>query len=154
MHDPVRNAGTATRPLLDAWIDLERSAFVNTTSEHPQHPFKDALRGQQSDGWRASEPGPHTICVRFDKPTPVRRIHLEFREYRVARTQEFTLCAVAGGRKRQIVRQQWTFSPEGSVAEIEDYVVDLAAVTAIELNINPGRHDTQVFASLQSFAIA
>lgn len=154
MHDPVRKSSTAPQSLLDAWIDLERSASVDATSEHPQHPFQDALRGQQSNGWRASEPGPHTICVRFDNPTPIRRIHLEFREANVARTQEFTLFAVAGGRRRQIVRQQWTFSPDASTTEIEDYVVDLAAVTAIELNIDPSRQDKQALASLQSIAIA
>jgi hypothetical protein len=61
---------------------------------------------------------------------------------------------VAGGRRRQIVRQQWTFSPDASTIEIEDYVVDLAAVTAIELNIDPSRQDKQALASLQSIAIA
>jgi hypothetical protein len=154
MHDPVLNPTTAARSLLDTWIDLERSASVNTTSEDPLHPFHSAMRGQQTEGWQASEPGPHIIRVWFEKPMPIRRIHLEFRESTVARTQEFTLSAVACGRKRQIVRQQWTFSPEGSTIEIEDYDVHLAGVTAIELDIDPGRHDTQAIASLQSIAIA
>ncbi|HEX4038494.1 MAG TPA: hypothetical protein VHX37_10590 [Acidobacteriaceae bacterium] len=142
------------RSLLDTWLDLQRSASVDMTSEDPRHPFENALRGLPTEGWRASEPGPHTIRVRFDKPMPIRRIHLEFREFRMERTQEFTLSAVSGGRKRHIVRQQWTFSPEGSTAEVEDYVVNLATVTALVLQIDPGRHDLQAFASLQSIAIA
>lgn len=111
-------------------------------------------RAPQPEGWRASEPGPHTIRVRFDRPTPIRRIHLEFSEPRVERLQEFTLAVVAAGRRRHIVRQQWTFSPGGSTEEIEDYAVDLPAVTALELHINPDRYNDQAFASLQSLAIA
>lgn len=142
------------RPLLDAWVDLDRSASVGVTSGNPQHSFRDALQGQTIEGWRAPEPGPHTICVRFDKPMSIRRIRLEFREADSARTQEFTLSAVAGGHKRHIVRQQWTFSPDGSTGEVEDYVVNLSAVTALELCIDPGRHDKQAYASLHSIAIA
>lgn len=141
------------RSPLDAWLDLDRAASVDITSENPQHPSQDAL-DRQNTGWRASEPGPHTIRVCFDKPTSIHRIRLEFRETTAARTQEFTLSALAGGQKRHIVRQQWTFSPDGSTDEVEDYVVDLAAVTALELQIDPGRHDKQAYASLQSIAIA
>jgi len=142
------------RSILDTWLDLERSASVDLTSEDPRHPFENALRGPQTEGWRASEPGPHTIRVRFDKPTSIRRIRLEFREPSAERTQQFTLSATASGQKRHIVRQQWTFSPDGSTTEVEDYVVNLTSVTALELQIDPGRHDPDAFASLQSIAIA
>jgi hypothetical protein len=142
------------RPQLDTWLDLDRSASVGVTSQNPQHAFEDALQGRPIEGWRASEPGPHTIRVRFDKPTSIRRVRLEFQEAHAARTQEFTLSAIAGGQKRHIVRQQWTFSPDGSTSEVEDYEVNLSAVTALELRIDPGRHDKQAYASLQSIAIA
>lgn len=111
-------------------------------------------RGPQSEGWQATEPGPHTIRVRFDKPTSIRRIHLEFCEKQVERSQEFILSAVAAGRRLHIVRQQWTFSPDGSTHEVEDYTVNLPAVTTLELHINPDRHNDQAYASLESLAIA
>jgi F5/8 type C domain len=142
------------RSSLDTWLDLERTASVHMTSEDPNHPFDNALRGCETEGWRASEPGPHTIRVKFDKPTSIRRIHLEFREPHVERSQEFTLYAIVGGRRRHIVRQQWTFSPDGSTREVEDYTVNLPAVSALEVRINPDRHNHRAFASLQSLAIA
>ena len=55
------------------------------------------------------------------------------------RTQEFTLrwAPAAGGSTREIVRQQWNFSPTGATTEIEDHVVDLDGVSVLELGIQP-----------------
>jgi hypothetical protein len=38
---------------------------------------------------------------------------------------------------REIVRQQYVFSPRGSTREIEDYQVDLKDLAAVELCIKP-----------------
>lgn len=142
------------RPSLDAWLDLEHVAFLEISSEDPAHPFEDALRGDQTEGWKAADPGPQSIRLKFDEPRTIRRIRLEFRESNAERSQEFTLSACVGGQKRHIVRQQWTFSPGGSTSEIEDYSISLGPVESVELIIDPGRHDTQAHASLQSIAIA
>ena len=83
-----------------------------------------------------------------------RRIRLEFHETQHERAQEFSISAITDGQKRQVVRQQWSFSPTGSTTEVEDYTVNLASVSALELVIDPGRHDQQAHASLQSIAIA
>jgi hypothetical protein len=57
-----------------------------------------------------------------------------------------------------VMRQQWTFSPQGTVEELEDYAVDLHGVTVVELRIDPDRsHDpaaSQSYASLQSVRMA
>jgi hypothetical protein len=45
------------------------------------------------------------------------------------------------------------FSPQGAQTELEDYFFQLNDVTTLELEIDPGRHDKQVFASLQSIQI-
>ena len=42
----------------------------------------------------------------------------------------------AGGY-REILRQQYTFSPPGATREVEDYVVNLHGVTVLELRIVP-----------------
>jgi hypothetical protein len=55
--------------------------------------------------------------------------------------------------RKELVRQQWVFSPRGATTELEDYFFDLKGVTAIELQIDPGRHDKQVFATLESIQI-
>ena len=75
----------------------------------------------------------------FHSPQRLRRIRLRFDEADTERTQEFTLrWSPDGGRTfREVVRQQYTFSPAGATSEVEDLNVDLAAVTALELTIIP-----------------
>src|SRR4029077_6586063 len=79
-----------------------------------------------------SAKGKQIVRIIFDKPTQLRRIRLEFLETGIARTQEFTLQwpAEPGGPLREIVCQQWSFSPQGSTSEIEDYRVNLDSVSA------------------------
>ena len=142
------------RPALDSWLDLEHLASLEISSEDPTHPFEHALGGDETEGWKSCDPGPQTIRLKFDQPHAIRRIRLEFREPHAQRSQEFALSAVTNGDKREIVRQQFTFSPNGATTEVEDYTVNLASVSALELVIDPGRHDKQAHASLQSIAIA
>jgi hypothetical protein len=139
----------------DQWLNLEELASVEVSSEDPSYPFEEALHGAARDGWKAGAPGPQAIRLTFDQPQSIRRIRLEFREDGPERVQEFALYAMTANQARkEVLRQQWTFSPGGSTQEIEDYPVELADVTAIELQIDPGRHDKQKIASLQSIALA
>lgn len=142
-------------PSSDQWLNLEELASVEVSSEDPLYPFEDALHGATRSGWKAAEPGPQVIRLIFDEPRSIRQIRLEFRENGPERVQEFALYATTANQARkEILRQQWTFSPGGSTREIEDYRVELADVTAIELQIDPGCHDKQRTASLQSIALA
>ena len=54
---------------------------------------------------------------------------------------------------REIVRQQWTFSPTGSTQEIEDYAVELESVTKLELVIDPDRGRGQSLATLNALRL-
>ena len=56
-----------------------------------------------------------------------------------ARTQELVVrWSPDGGRSfQEVVRQQWHFDPAGSTREVEDYRVELAGVTVLELVIDP-----------------
>ncbi|MFZ0631326.1 MAG: hypothetical protein WAM56_08575 [Acidobacteriaceae bacterium] len=142
------------RPALDTWLDLERIASAEISSEDPSHPFENALRGLDKGGWRAASPGPQVIRIHFDEPCSVRRIRLQFSE-RGQRSQEFCLSVIhVENQRRLIARQQWNFSPGGSTCEIEDYAVNLPNVAALELQIDPGRHDRQAVAALHSLAVA
>jgi len=49
--------------------------------------------------------------------------------------QEFVLrwSSDNGNSFREIVRQQWNFSPPDSIREAEDYAVELSEVTTLEL---------------------
>ena len=59
-----------------------------------------------------------------------------------------------GGRTfREVVRQQYTFSPAGATSEVEDLNVDLVAVTALELTIIPDQRGRS-YASLAEWRLA
>jgi hypothetical protein len=62
-----------------------------------------------------------------------------FEEKETARTQEFVLrwSPDSGRSVKEIVRQQWNFSPPDSIREVEEYQVELSSVTVLELVINP-----------------
>ena len=149
---PLSKASTIS-PTADGWLDLQEIASAEISSEDPLHPFENALQGE--GGWRAADPGPQVIRLNFDAPQFIRRIRLQFREEHQERAQEFALFVTSAANQRQeIVRQQWTFSPGGSVSEVEDYSVDLPAISSLELEIDPGRHDKSAIATLESISIA
>ena len=52
---------------------------------------------------------------------------------------------------REIVRQQWSFSPQGSTSEIEDYQVSLDNVSVLELEGKPDLTPANACATLASW---
>lgn len=151
------NAATKT-PIGDNWRDLERIARVEITSEAEAFPIEHALGKSVTEGWRAASTGPQVIRLHFDEPQAFRRIQLHFVDRTAERSQEIAVFAGVGTELREIVRQQWSFSPNGTTEEFEDYAVDLNGVTTLELRIDPDRSDdpaaSQNFASLQNMKLA
>src|SRR6266581_3664645 len=141
----VSPSAVATPPISDLWRDLERIARVEISSEDERFPIEHALGKKETTGWRAAGTGPQLI-----------RLH--FVDRAAERSQEFAVYAGAGSELKEVVRQQWTFSPYGSTEEIEDYTVNLSGITTLELRIDPDRsHDpkaSQAYASLQSLKLA
>ena len=107
-------------------------------------------------GWRAAESGTQTIRLIFDQPQSLRRISLVFEENETERSQEFVLrWSGDGGRSfREIVRQQWNFSPPNSIREVEEYRVELSDVTVLELVIVPDISRGSARASLKSLRVS
>jgi len=140
----------------DDWLDLEGLADVEVTSEDSAHPIEAALLAGHGSGWRASARGKQTIRLLFTHPQRLKRIYLSYVEPATPRTQEYVLrwSADGGSSYREIVRQQWNFSPQGATSETEDYRVDLSAVTALELSIVPDIGGGEAFASLASLRLA
>lgn len=138
------------------WLDLDRLAAVEVTSEDPEHTIESALIPDRGSGWRAAGPGSQTVRLRFDEPQRIRRIWLHFAETERERTQEFVLRWTTGDDQpaREIVRQQWTFSPTGSTHETEDYRVDLWGVKVLELTISPDISASRARASLLEMRLA
>ena len=117
---------------------MEALARVEVTSEDAAHPVESALLTVGA-GWRAESPGEQTVRLLFDAPQRLRRIRLLFREEKEARTQEFVLrwSPTTESSWRDVVRQQYHFSPSGATEEIEEYQVELEDVAALELTIIP-----------------
>ena len=138
------------------WLDLPQLAEVELTSEDPAYPIEAAFLPGTGSGWRAAQPGEQTIRLLFDQPQRVRRIQLLFHEHQQARTQEFLLrCSQDRDQSyREIVRQQYHFSPPGTTREFEDYAVDLTEVTVVELKIVPDISGGEARASVVQFRIA
>ena len=153
-HRTTAGKGQATAE----WLDLDSIAHVQLTSEDPAFPIENALGTspeRNERGWRATSPGPQTITLGFDGPQHIRRIFLHFIERETEREQEFVLrYSSASETNREIVRQQWTFSPTGSTQEIEDYEVELKSVTKLELVIDPDRGRRHCLATLNALRLA
>jgi hypothetical protein len=143
-------------PVDETWLDVHRLAQVELTSEDAAYPIEAALIPSAGSGWRAAQAGEQTIRLLFDEFRRVRRIQLAFQEDQQARTQEFVLrWSPNGGQSyREIVRQQYNFSPPGVTHEFEDYAVDLAGVATLELRIVPDISGGEVRASLAQLRIA
>lgn len=148
--EPVANAER------DAFLDLERLARVEITSEDPDRPIEAALVSGAGGGWQAATPGPQKVRIVFDEPQRVRRVRVVFEETRLERTQEFALSWIPAGeeKERGLVRQQYTFSPGGATREVEDYAFELDAVRALELEIVPDIGGGGTRATLASLRVA
>ena len=138
------------------WVDLDLLAQVEITSEDVDYPIEAALIPNIGPGWRAAQPGEQTIRLLFDKPLRLKRIHLVFEEDEHERTQEFILrWSPDGGQSyRDLVRQQYNFSPPGAAHEVEDYDICLDGVTALELKIVPDISGGSARASLAQLRVA
>ena len=138
------------------YLVLDEVASVEVTSEAEGFPVERALTGDGQQGRRADTPGSQTIRVRFDTPQTIRFIRLVFREEQSARTQEFVLrwLPAHSADWKDVVRQQWNFSPPNTVLECEEYKVDLAFAAALELTINPDISQVGARASLQHWQLS
>lgn len=79
-----------------------------------------------------------------------------FNEAETSRTQEFVLRwhSEADPGFREIVRQQFNFSPPQTAREIGDYQVELASVKVLELVIVPDIGCGNTPASLENLQLA
>ncbi|HEY9051255.1 MAG TPA: carbohydrate-binding protein [Gammaproteobacteria bacterium] len=149
--DQKQNVGSDQK-----WLDIEKLAVVEVTSEDDAFPIEFALLPGKASGWRASGPGKQMVRLVFDNPQRLQWIRLNFEELEMERTQEYVLrwSPDDGQSYQEIIRQQWNFSPEGATSEIEDYQVELPAVTILELIITPDISERTAFASLKNLQLA
>ena len=135
-------------------LDLEHTAAVEVPSEEEGFPVESALLLGET---RAASSGAQILGLVFDQPQTLQRRSLVFEEEQTERTQEFVLrwFSDKGRSFREIVRQQWNFSPPDATREIEDYRVELSDVTVLELVIVPDKsRGVAARASLKSLRLA
>jgi hypothetical protein len=151
MRKRIINQGTVSvEPSNQQWLNVEHLAQVEVSSEDPAHPIESALTPNAGAGWRAEQPGQQTVRLLFDEPQTVRHIRVRFQEDERQRTQQFVLrwSSDGGQSYREIVRQQYNFSPPDCTSECEDYDVKLDQVTALELTVVPDISGAPLCASL------
>ncbi len=137
-------------------MDLASIAQVDVTSEDTEHPIESALLAESTSGWRAGESGAQTIRLVFDEPQNISALRLVFVEDRNERQQEFSVHWSASEEEdvRQVLRQQFNFSPQGSVEEREEYAVELPHAKVLELRITPDMAHGVSRASLEELRVA
>jgi hypothetical protein len=135
------------------WLDLNKIAEVEISSEIPGNPIEFALIPCKESGWSAAQSGEQTIRLLFDEPQKVKHIRLVFIESKYQRTQEFILrWSKDGLQYRDIARQQYNFSPPST--EVEEYDVNLEGVKALEMKIVPDISGGPAIASLAELRLA
>ena len=144
--------------LVPGRIDIAAVATVLVTSEDPGHPVDDAFDGNGGPGgsrWVAGETGEQAVILAFDAPHSIRRVVLEVEERVVARTQELHLAASCDGGQtyRELLRQEYNFSPPGTTFEREDWAVAAEGVTHLRLVIRPDKGDKPCRATVTSLAL-
>jgi hypothetical protein len=154
---------TVESPSAGLWpadsLPLSELATVFVTSEAPDHPVEhvfDGRRGPDATRWVAANPGEQTVLLAFDAPQPVQQVRIEIEEHERARTQEMDLAiSTDGGRTfREIVRQEYTFSPPGTTVERESWTLRTDPVTHLRLRIKPDKSGGPALATMTSLTVS
>ncbi len=155
LRKQIIKAPTANPATTPGEIDIAAVAVVQVTTEAAEHPVDhafDANHGPGGSRWVAGEPGEQTLILAFDAPQTIRRVALEIEEPEVSRTQELQLAVSTDGGKtyREVLRQEYNFSPPGTTFEREDWAVPAEAVTHLRLVIRPDKGGKPCRASITS----
>lgn len=139
-------------------VVIADTATVLVTSELPDHPIDHICDGQHGPGstrWIAEHPGDQTVVLVFDTAQNVNMVSLEVEETEVSRTQELTLATSRdGGRTyRELLRQEFNFSPSGTTFEHEEWRVAAEGVTNLRLWIRPDKGGKPCRASITSLVV-
>ena len=140
-------------------IPILSVAAVEVTSEAEGHPLAyvfDESRGPGASQWIAAQPGDQTLIIAFHHPQTIRRVTLEIEEPDTARTQDIQLCMSSDGGQtyRELRRQEFTFSPDGTTWECEDWAVTEFNVTHVKVVIKPDKGRKDCIARLTSLVLA
>jgi F5/8 type C domain len=141
-------------------VDIASCATIAYSSENPAHPVEYLLDGRSGPGatrWISARPDmTEQIVVEFDQPQTISRLVYEVEEAVRERTQEVRVevSEDAGRTYRQILVQEYTFSPEGATYQREDQRLNFRQVSHLRVTIVPNKNGsgTATLTSLRLFA--
>jgi hypothetical protein len=153
-------ADAATSARAAGEIDIADCATIAYSSENPAHPVEHLLDGRCGAGatrWiSARRDTVEHIVVEFDRPQAISRLVYEVEEAIRERTQEVRVeVSEDGGRSyRQILVQEYNFSPGGATHQHEEQRFNLLQVTHLRFTIVPNRRGsgTATLTALRLFA--
>ena len=164
MTDPSRlrkrplEADAAASARAAGEIDIAGCATIAYSSENPAHPVDHMLDGRCGPGatrWISARPDTvEHIVVEFDRPQAISRLVYEVEETMRERTQEVRVeVSKDGGRSyRQILVQEYNFSPGGATYQREEQRFNLRQVTHLRLTIVPNKSGSATLTALRLFA--
>ena len=139
-------------------IDIARCATIAYSSEDPDNPVEHVLDGNSGPGatrWMsAHSEAVEQIVLEFDEPQTISRLVYEVEEAIRARTQEVRIevSEDEGRTYRQILVQEYNFSPQGTTYQREEQRLNVEKVTHLRLTIVPNKNGTGT-ASLIAFRL-
>jgi len=153
-------ADAATSARAAGEIDIAGCATIAYSSEDPAHPVGHMLDGRRGPGatrWISARPDTvEHIVVEFDRPQAISRLVYEVEEAMRQRTQEVRVeVSEDGGRSyRQILVQEYNFSPGGATYQREEQRFNLLQVTDLRFTIVPNKSGsgTATLTALRLFA--
>ena len=139
-------------------LDIPAIATVIVTSEKPTHPIElifDSKRGPGASRWQAATPGQQSLILDFDKPQTLRQLILDIEEPEVSRTQILWVSVSSdGGRSyRELIRQEYNFSPPGTIYECETWTINALHTTHLAITIEPDKNGQSAYASVTSLIL-
>jgi hypothetical protein len=137
---------------------IPERATVLVTSEAAEHPVDCLFDGHDGPGgtrWVAAVDGEQVLILAFDTPQTIQEVSLETEELQASRTQVLTLALSqnAGRTYREILRQEFNFSPPGTTFERERWTVPATMVSHLRVTIRPDKGDRPGRASLTSLTV-
>jgi F5/8 type C domain-containing protein len=153
-------SGWATGARAEGEIDIANCATIAYSSENPAHPVEHLLDGHGGTGatrWiSARSDVTEQIVVEFDEPQTISRLVYEVEETMRERTQEVRVevSGDEGRTYRQVLVQEYTFSPAGATYQREEQRLNLHQASHLRLTIAPNKSGfgTATLTSLRLFA--
>jgi hypothetical protein len=159
LHKRPLEADAATSARDAGEINTAGCATIAYSSEDAAHPVERMLDGRSRPGatrWMSARPDTtEHMVIEFDRPQTISRLVYEVEETMRERTQEVRVeVSEDGGRSyRQILVQEYNFSPGGATYQREEQRFNLRQVTHLRLTIVPNKSGsgTATLATLRLF---